>query len=222
MDIERERIIERVRKLFTLASQQDSEEEAKAAAMKAREILEKYDLTLSEVEIEKAGPSLCAEHRIYHKGKKVPLWAKYLVSSVDLGFGVKSFINLSPAGYIFVGVEPDVTIARQTFEYLYNYILQHKLNEYSTKDRNQWRLGFSIAIYRRFEEKKIQESKASQIKGIVLAKQNIMDDYISGKYRIQEVKDRTSCKIQATDAFMRGYHVGTKVPINRPIGEATC
>ena len=51
MNEERQRIIERVQKLFALAAQNDSPEEAQLAAARAQELLQKYDLSLSEVEI---------------------------------------------------------------------------------------------------------------------------------------------------------------------------
>ena len=46
MDAELKRIIKKIQKLYRLAANAGSEEEAQNAAMHAREMLEKYDLTL--------------------------------------------------------------------------------------------------------------------------------------------------------------------------------
>jgi len=220
MNEERQRIIERVQKLFALAEQKDSPEEARLAAMRAQELLQKYDLSLSEVEIKQEGSSLCGEQRVTLNGGNRPTWTRFLHSTVGDGFGVSclSGRSLSGAVLVFIGVEPDVTIAKQTFQYLYNFILSYDLRGKSKKQKNEWCMGFIYAVNERFEEQKKEMSSSPHVTSLVLAKEQIAQEYIDQTYKV-----KTGRKLPGTEisrSFHEGVAVGKATPINRPVEEA--
>jgi len=220
---ERQRIIERVQKLFALAAQNDSPEEAQLAAIRAQELLQKYDLSLSEVEIRRDGSSLCNEQLIPLKKRKTPTWIKFLHSTVAEGFGVDCFRGLYQTGtvLIYIGVEPDVTIAKQTFEYLYNFVETYDLRGKSAKQKNQWRVGFIYAVNTRLTEQRNKKVDDAHSCELMIAKEQIIKDYISEKYNdIKKARKLPQTKISGS--FHEGVAVGMITPINRPIdGEQT-
>ena len=223
MHEERQRIIERVQKLFALAAQNDSPEEAQLAATLAQELLQKYDLSLSEVEIQREGSSLCGEQHIQLKKRKTPTWIKFLHSTVAEGFGVDCFrgLRLLDTLLIYIGVEPDVTIAKQVFEYLYNFIKTYNLKGKSQTQRNQWRMGFIYAVNSRFIEQNKRKTEDTHSYGLMLAKEQITKEYISKKYNDAK-KGRKLPETKISRSFHEGVAVGMATPINRPIeGEHT-
>jgi phosphomannomutase len=216
---ERQRIIERVQKLFALAAQNDSPEEAQLAAMRAQELLQKYDLNLSELDIKRGGSNLCGEQHIQLKKRNTPAWIKFLYSAVAEGFGVDCYrgLRLFDTILIYIGVEPDVTIAKQTFEYLYNFIETYDLNGKSAKQKSQWRMGFIYAVNTRFEEQRNKKINDAHSYGLMIVKDKIIKDYTSKKYKnINKARKLSKTKISVS--FNEGVAVGMITPINRPIG----
>ena len=218
MNEERLRIIERIQKLLALAAQKDSQEEAQLAAMRAQELLQKYDLSLSEVEIRREGFSLCGEQRITLKKRNIATWIKFLYSTVAEGFGVECYRGLRQFDtvLIYIGVEPDVSITKQVFEYLYNFIVTYDLSGKSAKQKNQWRMGFIYAVNTRLAEQKNNKIYDAHSYGLMIAKEQIIEDYISKKYN-EAKKARKLPKTKISDSFHEGVAVGMITPINRPI-----
>jgi len=221
MHDERKRIIERVQKLLALAEQKDSLEEAQLAAVRAQELLHKYDLSLSEVEIQRAGSSLCEEQHIQLKTRKTPTWIKFLQSAVAEGFGIQSFRALRQFDTIlmYIGVDPDVTIAKQVFEYLYNFINTYTLRGKDAKQKNQWRMGFIYAIQSRLEEQNKKKAEDSHRYGLMLAKDAIITNYITNKYNDIIKKGRKLPETKISRSFHEGVAVGMATPINRPLNQ---
>jgi hypothetical protein len=217
MNEERQRIIERVQKLFALAEQNDSPEEAQLAAMRAQELLQKYDLSLSEVEIKQEGSSLCGEQRLILNRGNIPTWIRFLHSTVSEGFSVAALSGIGSSGafLIFVGVEPDVTVARQTFEYLYRFVLAYDLRGKSKRQKNEWCMGFVYAVNGRLEGQKEEMDSNPHVTSLVLAKEQITQDYIDHKYKVKTARTRQG--VEASRSFHEGVAVGMTTPINRPV-----
>ena len=218
MDTERQRMIERIQKLFALAEQKDSPEEAQLAAMRAQELLQKYDLSLSEAGIKQEGASLCGEQRVTLEKRNTPTWIKFLHSTVAEGFGVDSLRGqrLLDTVLLFIGVEPDVTIAKQTFEYLHNFIVNYDLRGKTVTQKNEWRMGFIYAVNERLEEKKRESAKNPHTTSLVVAKEQITKEYIEQKYN--DVKKAPRLPItEISRSFYEGVAVGKTTPINRPV-----
>jgi hypothetical protein len=184
----------------------------------AQEMLQKYDLSLSEVEIQREGSSLCGEQHIPLNSRKTPAWVKFLHSAVAEGFNVKNMrgLRLLDTLLIYIGVEPDVTIAKQTFEYLYNFIMKYDLSGKATKQKNEWRMGFIYAVHSRLVEQNKKQSENKQINALVLAKDQIAKDYIAQKYdSVRQSRKLPPTKISSS--FHEGVSVGMTTPINRPV-----
>jgi hypothetical protein len=120
--------------------------------------------------------------------------------------------------FLFLGVEPDVTVAIQTFEYLYNFVETYNFSELPTKDMYDWRLGFVVAVKQRLIERKEQQNINAHITDLVLCKNQIAKEYLSSKY--SNLKIHAARTRGVGSSYFDGFQVGKNVPINRPLDEA--
>ncbi|MDR2604596.1 MAG: DUF2786 domain-containing protein [Desulfovibrio sp.] len=217
MNEERQRLIEKVQKLFTMARQNESPEEAKVAALRAQEILQKYDMSISEVQIKEEGFENCSEHTFEFFKIRLPSWIKILHTVIAAGFDVKALRKKHSQGtsLLFLGIEPDVTIAKQTFEYLHHFVINYDYKDIEVTSRYDWRLGFVSAINVRLKDRKTEQNKNITSNALVVCKNQIAHDFLASKYsNIQTQKTKVRC---VGESYHEGYRVGKKVPISRPL-----
>ena len=125
MDAELKRIIKKIQKLYRLAANAGSEEEAQNAAMHAREMLKKYDLTLSDVE--GFTEEHCAEEHFIIKKKYLPAHINLLANAMALLFQCQVIVwrnyqlNKKRQAVVFIGVGADAIVASQTLEFLIQF-----------------------------------------------------------------------------------------------------
>jgi hypothetical protein len=217
---ERLRLIEKVKKLFSMAHQSVSPEEARVAATRAQEILQKYDMSVSELEIKEEGFQNCSEHNFDVRKLRTQSWVVLLHGIIGKNFDVAVVRRMHGNGtsFLFLGVEPDVTVAIQTFEYLYNFVETYDFTGLPAKDRYDWRLGFVFAVKGRLYERKKQQNINAHITDLVLCKNQIAKDYLSSKYK--NLKKHAAKTRDVGASYFDGFQVGRNVPINRPLDEA--
>lgn len=117
-----EKIKERIKKLLNLSSS-PNENEAALALKKAQELLEKYELSMSEV-FAVTYDNIHEAH--VHAGRRIPKWIVWLASMIAEIFelGIYRHYKLDPAlnTYIplltFVGFEADLLVADYCFHFL--------------------------------------------------------------------------------------------------------
>ena len=123
---EKKKILDKVRKLFAL-SKSCNENEAALATQRAKEMLEKYNLTISDVEVNEI------IENIFDVGSvSVETWLMNLSAYISEGFDVgvyrvkgnretnRRYARTSKI--VFIGTDIDVTIANYVFEYLIGVI----------------------------------------------------------------------------------------------------
>ena len=111
----REKIIERVKKLFSLAGNNPSKEEAQAAALKAQQLIAEHDIEDSELLDEVAEDIIETEFHT-DAGNK---WKFILLTAVAKNFRCKCYTRAKKT-FVFLGHEKDAIVAKETFEFLYN------------------------------------------------------------------------------------------------------
>lgn len=112
-DNKMEKILNKVKNLLALASNNPSEEEATAAALKAQELIAKYNLELTDVEKE----TLEISKAEYHTGVDKS-WKYGLSRAVASNFRVMVYW-VGKRDAVFYGYKADVTIAAEVFGYLF-------------------------------------------------------------------------------------------------------
>lgn len=131
----RETIIAKVKNLFDLAKS-DNENEAKAAALKAQELMAKYHLEQNEVEGEEITEEI-VEH-LYETGVGNK-WKVPLALSIAKAFRCKVYTRDRNA-FVFYGYSEDSEAAENTFEYLFETCKRIK----GKKERELRKAGYNV------------------------------------------------------------------------------
>ena len=115
--MENEKIIGKIKKLFALAGNNPSEEEAKAAALKAQELLAQYHIDYADVE----NIDLDKVEEIDEVGVDLPAkkWKYTLANIVAENFRCKHFYY-GKKRLVFYGHATDAKVAAETFKFLFN------------------------------------------------------------------------------------------------------
>lgn len=108
-----EKVIDKVKKLMSLAGNNPSESEAISASLKAQELIAKYNLSITDVEKE----TLEISQAEYETGVDKS-WKYGLASVVSKNFRVCCYW-LGKRKVVFYGYKQDVTVAVLTYEYLF-------------------------------------------------------------------------------------------------------
>jgi hypothetical protein len=112
-----EKIIRTIRKVLELSKNNPSEEEAKAAALKAQELLAKYHLDVREVEdLDIDTIESIEEVRVSIPAKK---WKYKLAKIVANNFRCRHFY-IGKSMLVFYGHKTDANVAAETYKYLFD------------------------------------------------------------------------------------------------------
>jgi hypothetical protein len=214
------RIIDRVRKILAL-SESDNEHEAAIASVKAREMLAKYNLSMSDIVFE---PESIKATRIEVKARKnLESWMWELLNIVTKSCDCEYFHH-SGGKIFFVGVGADHQVASYMFSYLYRTLLKLSL-EYTKSHpdyffisastqkliRKSFILGALETISTRLEESEqncpVTENALVPVKNSAIEKE--MPD------NIKKVSSRT----QSIDlrCYRDGIREGNNILLNKPV-----
>jgi hypothetical protein len=110
----REQIIEKIKKVFALSNNNSSVEEATAAAQLAQQLMHKYHI--EEIDLAETVEKLIEEEYTTGTGNK---WKYILSSTIAKNFCVKAYW-FGKATVRFYGRSTDVEIAKETYKFLFN------------------------------------------------------------------------------------------------------
>ena len=114
----KEKMLEKIRELLNLGnvSRNNSEEEAKAAMLKAQELMAKYDISVEEVQEE--------EEEVYSHEECEHKWdyAYRIPLANVLGKNFRCMVYCRGKKVVFMGHSSDAKICKATFEFAYQFI----------------------------------------------------------------------------------------------------
>jgi len=171
-------IMDRIRKLFALGdkNRNPNEGEVKTALAMASKLMQKYNLTLSEIDLEKQKDDIGKE---YTKTKaSISFWERRLGSMVAKLFDCENVINANynrDRGWIFIGFKEEAKLASQCYEYLDN-VIRILANTYS-KHKLDFYAGITDRLQERIEEEiKLRTPKeTSKCTAIVCCKNKLIE-----------------------------------------------
>lgn len=125
----RDEILEKIKSLLALgdASRNNSDEEAKAAMLKAQQLMAKYDISAEEVdggEEEQYASEIC-EHK-WDYAYRIPL-------SQVLAKNFRCMVYIQGKRITFMGHPSDAKICKATFEFAYQFIQRRGNSIYNKK-----------------------------------------------------------------------------------------
>lgn len=126
-----EKIVDKIKNLLDLANNNPNENEAIAAALKAQELMAKYNIELDQLDTKKENREI-VEMIYRNTGKhEMKKWKYGLASVIANNFRCKHYF-LGRSDVVFYGYKEDAKIALQVFTYLYeigNKFAVRKYNE---------------------------------------------------------------------------------------------
>lgn len=149
-----EKILNKIKNLLDLANNNPNENEALAAALKAQELMAKYNVELDQLDEKKENREIVTE--IYRAGEKHEMkkWKFGLASIVANNFRCKVYA-IGTKNIAFYGYSEDAKIALQVFTFLYEvgnkfavrYYNKCKKNGEETKGvMNTYLVGFKDGV----------------------------------------------------------------------------
>lgn len=113
-----EKIIEKIKNLLDLANNNPNENEALAAALKAQELMAKYNIELEQLDHKEETREIVKE--IYRQSGKHEMkkWKIGLAAIIAENFRCKVYF-MNTQDVVFYGYKEDAKIALQVFTYLY-------------------------------------------------------------------------------------------------------
>jgi Protein of unknown function (DUF2786) len=209
-----------------------TEEEALSAASKVAELLDRYDLSLTDVEMREA-PCERLEYETWRK-KRIPIDG--CVGAAAHFCDCRVWREKNQAGearYVFFGLRSDVAVAHYLTE-LIDTAVRSELGRYKTspdyrrfrhKERHManasFALGMVTSIANKLTAMKSRRDEANTSTGhdVVVLKTAIVDAELK-KLDLNLRRQRSGKRMVSTTAYEAGSTAGASLAINPGIGEA--
>ena len=172
-----EKIIQKIQNLLDLANNNPNENEAIAAALKAQELMAKYNIEMAQLD-DKSEDREIIETIYYNTGKHdMKKWRYALAGIVAKNFRCKHYF-LGKSGVVFYGYKEDAKIALQVFTYLYEIgnkfafkkYYEYKKNGLPTKGvMNTYLVGFRDGV------KSVLEKQCTAL--MIITPQEVTDQF---------------------------------------------
>lgn len=217
----REKVIERVRKLLAL-SNSSNEHEAALAAAHAQRLLAEHNLAMSELEVQQQG----AGESELHLARTVTKWISSLFATVASAFDCMPVVTTetSHSRLRFIGVGEDPEVAACTLEFLISELrrlasvylagldqIQDKMTtSHRQKVRNSYLLGGAFGVAEALRRQKASTPTTST--ALVPVKDAMIKEYCSQNFgQLQNRRSRSSAVI--SQAFQQGSQDGAALQL---------
>lgn len=208
-----------------------TEDEALSAAAKVAELLDRYDLSLSDVELRAAS----CERRIYetHRKKRIPI--DDCIGAIAHFFDCRVWREKNATGessYVFFGLRPDIEVAHYLTE-LIDAAVRAELGRFKTsadygrlrhQERHLANASFALGMVTSIAQK-LTAMKASRDqvnhntgRGLVVLKTSVVDAEF-GKLDMKLRTLRSSSRMVSVMAYEAGGAAGVTLAINPGINE---
>ena len=224
-DAERERLIERVRKLFAMAQEVEaSPHEAEIALRRCQSLMAKYGITEADLETSAFGSVG------FQSGRTLPMHVKYLAAAVARLHDVL-FVTGSKGFAEFRGFEVDANVARLTLDYLLDAVeralaARKRTGEFPAgrSAAYDYRVGFAVEVDKRADalvaerEKAEREARDGVGTALTIRKREIVERECATDLSTSSFRGRG-----ARDAAARaaGHDDGARVSLDRQVGGAS-
>lgn len=216
------KLIERIKALFRLGDKErnNSEAEAEVATAKAQELLQKYNLSLSEVlntdeDLKKSAGDIVDEVAKEMNKSSLSSWENNLTITVGECCECKTYRQVWKRGKSstfslrFVGTKWDVAIAVELFNYLHKTLLRKSRVNY--RDNLPLQRSYLEGACYRLEQRvreQTEQFKREQVKNqkfalMVINKKDAIDNYMQNELDLRQTKARDRKPVDSR-AFHRG------------------
>lgn len=227
------KIIDRIRKLFASAeSEKAIGNEAAAAlfAQKVQQLLDAHNLTLSDIELERARGEDIAAERVNLVLQKIEAWQCHLLQEISVLNGCMSLDN--EAGYqIVVGRASDRAVVIEFYRYFERlaWDLAEKAVKTHREERKNWfyrdaekyfdeyrksfLAGFAVRVGERLQAGKVKPAGPVNENALVFAGGKFKEslEYTLNKFQVDDV--RRGERPRNREGFQQGEKTGDRVAL---------
>jgi hypothetical protein len=219
---EREKIMEKVRKILAKAGNNPSAEEAETALLMAQRIMAEHGFEMTDIEAgEEPTKKEVLDESITNKGRH-SWWEKQLSAIIADNFRCKMYSLLIPGGTIIklIGLKEDVILAKELISYgkaviagqARDYVSgakwrNHRVNGAGIK--NDYITGFLNGLKEKFKKQVQTEGW-----GLVLTKDALVIQKIKDR-NLRDVPFATHQREGSQDAYRQGYQDGQRFNDNK-------
>lgn len=202
-----------------------TEGEVLNAAKLLGELLEKYNLNLTDASV-REDTGHCIKNEVFAADD----YAGVLVVGIKHFCGIIAYTvsNDGHAGkYVFFGVEHDVAIALYLYEVCaeamdHDWSAYMETHGYSMKKRASFRAGFAHRVYDRLMElKRERDARASSCRDLIILKDQLVTEQFKKQLGIRLVKGKRSGGAADPSAYNAGMSAGARVNLNNPLTGGT-
>lgn len=217
----KERYLQKIKKLLNKARNNSSAEEAATALRMAQKMMQEHGLSESDVSLSEV--TECETHKVPSSAQKPPRYMSYLLHVVCYAFGVRHYYSWRGARrvVVFYGVDERPQIASYAFEVLSRQITKGR-NEYrnslhkNTKPSKKtdladtWCEAWVNGVWQAVCEFAITEDEDK--------KMDAFHERLKEKYNASSVTVRETQKHKQSDqAAYDGYQAGKKVRLSHGV-----
>lgn len=214
--MEREKILERIRRLLAMSKDTSSPNEAAIAARRARSMMDKYQI--QEIDIERHtfnnndfGESV---YKTDNK-RKMPQYMNILCIAVAKFNDCRVYLDSGETvGILYKGFIADVSMCHLMMDYLVQEMKDQAFwNSNGRADANMYKLGFARGIHDQVKEMLIERKKItlSDGKQLIVVKSALVDK----QYGVQKYSRGKRHKYSGSnDAYNSGYIQGKSTSLN--------
>ncbi len=219
-------IISRIKALLSLgdSSRNPYEEEVKTALKMAQDLMKKYNLTLSEIDLKNSPDTDIDKTQTDYEGHLEP-WKRHLARVIKILYDVEPIIDgvaYHKNSYLFVGFKVDCECAKITYDYLINLIdFKSKLKYKGQRlQRYAYLQGFLSCLEERAtKEKELIDSLNKSTENIkygalVIIKHDRIRDWLSKNLKTHNVHNRSELNLEDLIEYQKGYCDANKIKLN--------
>lgn len=213
-----EKIIEKIRKLLSLAENNPNPSEAESAMLKAQKLLLQYKIEMKEIKDTKKVKIIEA---VTNCSANTP-WARALGGIISDNFRCMFFlgrISKRDRKVVFLGEEDDAIVAQSMYDYAFTWVNKNS-SKYATNMRNKYGivkgvkqdyiLGFLSGLKSKFDEQiKSNESYAM----VVVTPKEVNDEFQKLKLKNVQFSNSIQCH-GSQQARQAGYNDGRNFSTN--------
>ena len=212
-----EKITQKIKNLLDLANNNPSENEAKAALLKAQELMLKYNISISDEEMNRDSSSVVTKSYRF-EGRRLLQYHLSLAGIIAKNFRTKTYYTRR--GIHFMGFTEDATTSQMLLEYLINFIdtgfnsflKQDKKNnpekyfgrgpQYSKFIKRSWIQGFLSGLRQAFKER----SEDSTYELMLVTPNAVMEKY--EELSLTKSNLKSNYEVLDNKSFNNGFDTG--------------
>lgn len=218
-----ENIKNRIKKLLALGSENENENEARAAMKKAATLAAEHGMSISDIDIETGEVSNVNDTTLQCSHKRNKGWESILASSIAMCFDLEVVLQsnrYTVPKWVFFGTPSDMEMGLWYFKYIRMYSLRSAKTKFSKiRDQVAYCTGIittvNVRIRSMFYEEKVK-MESEQTKALVVVKKDEVTKKVKERFpRLRRKFTNISVNQKNKRAYSTGQRDGQTMPLNK-------